>query len=1436
MQVDYRDIKDSICMSILYMILVLCFSESSIISKHAVDDVVCIDTDDSSPSNNTLTIFDESLLDTFIIPPYSKVEFSSKQYFKGNLSISFLTDFYLFSKNDPKKNFTIDKRYYHDLTFQVYPTQAQQDLSVSLITSAKSEHSIPITNPLHPINSIIKSAYLPPNQWTQIVIPLSFFPVFDYRGIWFLQKHPNSSIYIDDIHLTKRSQVVRHFKVYDDGISGVGVLVHDVDGIRLDQSKETYHDHNSSIQFDISNGVNLFIEFQNNFKSIDYDIKLNFHMFVEKSFYDTGLLLSFLPVLPLEVVPTFNFTHEGNDIKKGHWKKFSVPVPRSNFKGINFKSMNATLTDPTVIYLDNIFLEFPVINSTATTTTTAATPLPANYYYPYFPFNQINFAYISSEPSEFFNWRPGFPGISFKTSNRLVSATTANLTYGMDFNNTNITKALNSTEPVLVLFEKMRKENEFQFINLNFSAPTNQFFLMVGSLDNDEDVWVSATTLEGKVTKKWNIISTGFLFDGLNSTNFIKYKLSNQGFILFFLSLCLNQNDLQVSLKNKRKEMNRLLSSILQRSSKQKPISLSNNINYNNYSNGTTLNALVPTTTKTNSVFLNHLSLYSYNIINQDRLKLNSTTSNSNSIVKSFYSSGVNNQDQINADAFKLIGEINRLTLLDQFDEALVLCEKVLQTRNAYLVSALLVKAKIFLMYHKDTDKAMYEINTAYQVVNMNNPERVNARLLRSAGNAAARCSDYQLVVRFLTLLSEQYPSEFTAIDSIYLGTAYFHLNDYQKALERINFGLSNCLPSEYKTDPQTFYTALKIKTSPLMPKSPPQENIETLKILFDMKQECLTAYGIALNYSELGQLENAYEYVKLFFKYWNDQSVVQLDQAKKDSFLLNMFIIKGEMLKVKDLPVAEADMILADTQRILDTYKNDEFDRHLLGVYSPVLSFYVSRLPKHYDVDIKLVMDSLSPEEQKDLRQTFPIDVKHPELLKGFNQINRISKSIQRIIREYLENNQFKSVYLDHVVKLFKCMEVVSGSRMLAMDSQQAVLRDIINFYNRTIHSIGIVQSILTVKWFPKHQPFCDIAWENKTFPTTAEQLADVFEDLFFKMDTLPVAISQVDQRLISPNAKSIDFALMAYLLIADATKLDINGAWASIRQAINLDRFDNDFERKMVHLVRGYLYVNTFQYYEGLDRMRSLYQQYPDFNPIKSQYIKTLLVNGEVQEAKSILLDIINNNNNNNDNNQLIINSLNWLGLIETRAGNGRSAIDYYNSIYSRGLDVPTSTASSNYKTRRGIFEAQLSIMVKDLEEILAVHPKLVKPRYLLSLIAITMGDNSLGHRHLLKAKEVKESTKEVSENPALQGIFELLEPLLKLTANSMDLIGVPRSMRENLEDFSNSLKEITNSDKYQDLTKSSYYNDQILLLKQSLMVEEQMAKYDPAAILKK
>lgn len=238
-----------------------------------------------SPTTNEVlvSIYSDGLNSSFTIVSSSELqEVKTPTHGGSNSSISFTTDFYIFSKTNSIANITINKQLFKTLRIWINPTTFQQDITVSLITSDKEIHAIPITNLINPINSVSRLSHLQPNKWTEVDIDLEFFPSTDYRAIWFLQRHPNGSVILDDIGLVVRETPRNRRQIYKGGVQGYGVIISQEKGVKLYQNVKTYKKSPYSIVFNMKKSRAFSIDFQS---TIDTQTNVNIFKIILFFFY-----------------------------------------------------------------------------------------------------------------------------------------------------------------------------------------------------------------------------------------------------------------------------------------------------------------------------------------------------------------------------------------------------------------------------------------------------------------------------------------------------------------------------------------------------------------------------------------------------------------------------------------------------------------------------------------------------------------------------------------------------------------------------------------------------------------------------------------------------------------------------------------------------------------------------------------------------------------------------------------------------------------------------------------------------------------------------------------------------------------------------------------------------------------------------------------------
>ncbi|KAM9995325.1 hypothetical protein ACTFIY_001524 [Dictyostelium cf. discoideum] len=327
-----------------------------------------------SPTTNevVVSIYSDSLNSSFTIVSGSELqEVRTPTHGGSNSSISFTTDFYIFSKTNTIANITINKQLFKSLRIWINPTTLQQDITISLITSDKEIHAIPITNLINPINSVSRLSHLQPNKWTEIDIDLEFFPSIDYRAIWFLQRHPNGSVILDDIGLVVRETPRNRRQIYKGGIQGYGVIISQGKGVKLYQNVKTYKKSPYSIIFNMKKSRAFSIDFQSTIDiQTNNDIDFVFHILSKKKLPTTGgdLMVSFIPIHPLDTVPRFNLTGSKTkspcqvvSLPENKWIKCAIRIPKLiELRRIQLSYSNSNLSTSYHIFLDNIYFESPV--------------------------------------------------------------------------------------------------------------------------------------------------------------------------------------------------------------------------------------------------------------------------------------------------------------------------------------------------------------------------------------------------------------------------------------------------------------------------------------------------------------------------------------------------------------------------------------------------------------------------------------------------------------------------------------------------------------------------------------------------------------------------------------------------------------------------------------------------------------------------------------------------------------------------------------------------------------------------------------------------------------------------------------------------------------------------------------------------------------------
>ncbi|EGG21255.1 hypothetical protein DFA_01133 [Cavenderia fasciculata] len=612
-------------------------------------------TSSAASDDSKIVIYDEKLSDKFFItssPPIN-VQSTKVPNGNGNHSIEFVNSFYIFSKNDPIKNLTFDRTTHRFLSFDVMTTSPDQDITVTLISTTKEGYSLPLIDPVHPSNSFSKSTFLTQNKWTNIKLDLEYFPFNSFRGVWFLQKHPNTSIFIDNIILEPQLIQRNYGIIYHSGMIGYGILIRDNDQTKLFQNDVVFKGSENSIEMDISKNSTLLFQYTSFLrpknmslsflinwgslgnggkkiietteqaekkkkdkkdndkkdkekdkdkkkKSNDDDKKKKDKKDNDKKDKDKNdkdkkdkdkdnnhnnifenpttnnttnndkdsddkdkdkddddddkliidsITLSFIPSLQIEQTKKFTF----NRNKQKGWNRMTVKIPESTFSGFSF-SVPSNLTEKYNVYFDDVRIEILVqpqnlsfgkyqtiedkrnqvlyqLDNQTTTTSPNSTEKEITSSFPgsrYFPFTKLSLDYVTSTNGVVSKWVEGFPTITLKTTQtRVVGRGDF-----VSFENEQL-QSLVGPGPLEVLFQKETEMNDFQFLHLDFSFPTNQFYLVVGAVDNFEDIWISATDQKFATVMKWNLLASGFLNPLGNETDsMIKYKVKNQALYL----------------------------------------------------------------------------------------------------------------------------------------------------------------------------------------------------------------------------------------------------------------------------------------------------------------------------------------------------------------------------------------------------------------------------------------------------------------------------------------------------------------------------------------------------------------------------------------------------------------------------------------------------------------------------------------------------------------------------------------------------------------------------------------------------------------------------------------------------------------------------------------------------------------------------------------
>ncbi|KAM9974828.1 hypothetical protein ACTFIW_008295 [Dictyostelium discoideum] len=363
----------NILSKIIILLIVLIFINDCLCSSSG-NSITPTPVSTGSPTTNevVVSIYSDSLNSSFTIVSASELqEVRTPTHGGSNSSISFTTDFYIFSKTNTIANITINKQLFKSLRIWVNPTTLQQDITISLITSDKEIHAIPITNLINPINSISRLSHLQPNKWTEVDIDLEFFPSTDYRAIWFLQRHPNGSVILDDIGLVVRETPRNRRQIYKGGIQGYGVIISQEKGVKLYQNVKTYKKSPYSIVFNMKKSRAFSIDFQSTIDTqTNDDIDFVFHILSKKKLPTTGgdLMVSFIPIHPLDAVPRFNLTGSKTkspcqvvSLPENKWIKCAIRIPKLiEFRRIQLSYSNSNLSTSYHIFLDDIYFQSPV--------------------------------------------------------------------------------------------------------------------------------------------------------------------------------------------------------------------------------------------------------------------------------------------------------------------------------------------------------------------------------------------------------------------------------------------------------------------------------------------------------------------------------------------------------------------------------------------------------------------------------------------------------------------------------------------------------------------------------------------------------------------------------------------------------------------------------------------------------------------------------------------------------------------------------------------------------------------------------------------------------------------------------------------------------------------------------------------------------------------
>ncbi|EFA86832.1 hypothetical protein PPL_00637 [Heterostelium album PN500] len=791
--------------------------------------------------------------------------------------------------------------------------------------------------------------------------------------------------------------------------------------------------------------------------------------------------------------------------------------------------------------------------------------------------------------------------------------------------------------------------------------------------------------------------------------------------------------------------------------------------------------------------------------------------------IRNFSSGGVSTEtpqktdEEINEEGRKMIADIEKLTLMGQYDDALALCDRLIKTNSFFTVNGYLIKSRLLLDYFKNPELALEQVGIANSLVQYYNPsnqrqlryniktgalqvyyamkkyqealsvileiidqhsESVDADLLRSAYHFASIVKNYQQGHNVMTMLENRFPQQWKPTDSIYIGLAELGIGNLDKAAVRINVGLEQT-KSEIGNDVATYMAyrgGMLAKGRYLLPNDH-KERLEVFKILFAQEEDCLSAYMICECLIQLDNLQESDKFADIALKHWNDHTMSDMSQFYKDTVILNIYIVKLKAIIANKGKKELIDKLAVDAQAIFDRYRGgdreleDKIDVFCMNFYFIYIHYVVKELP-HDNSVWNDFMSSLSTAEKSLFYENVKLNQSESDVKATVTRISRNSKEIQAIITRYNS-------------KVFK----------------------IINF----------------TPYHHAHQPFEKIGWEFHKYPTSIEMLElKLLEDQIFDRSTFDNAMEQTD-KLIQSNGKSVHLAMKAYLMSKELDNVD--QIWNQIDKALKADKYDNEQERILVQIIKGMMYMSTYSFDEGLELAKTLLEKHPNSPQVKMFYVRALVLNGDatkIPAAIEFLKTIVKTEKYTNP--ILVINSLNRLGFIQLYLGNGKEAMEYFTSIYESGLALPQSKAGSNYFTRRGIFDSMVEIIISDYNQILKLRPDFIEVIYSRALANIAIGNRRWSLIDLQKIEDLFQEKPELLEYEGNQGIASTLENLKAILMKEPSVISL--EMRNILERGYTVLSSQAVLDILEDPKKSEYYRVLLHQLENNKLLEEEMA----------